>query len=238
MSARRLVLPVSVGLAALAAPFLALSVSSPSISPTSFSAELGHQETTTDTITVTIPADTSAPKVDIYLLADTTGSMGSIINSVRSGATTITGTLFDDLDADVRIGVGNYKDFPYDSYAFDHQLNPQSDINEASVLSQIGAWSAGGGVDGSEGQFFALDRLAADTDPAGGSIGWRSDAKKIVVWFGDAPAHDSVCSAISGLSYDITESSLTSALVDEDITVIAIGTRTGFTNDLNDDPTR
>ena len=239
MFRHRIVVPTSVGLLALSAPFLALSSSggSPSISPTSFSAELEDEEVVTDTITVTIPADTSSPKVDIYILADTTGSMGSVISSLRTDATTLTSALYDDVDADLRIGIGNYKDFPFDSYAFDHQIAPQADTNESSVLGQIATWSASGGFDGSEGQFFALNRLANDTDPAGGSIGWRTDAKKIVVWFGDAPGHDSVCTAVSGLSTDITEASLTAELQDEDITVLAIGTRTGYFNALDDNPT-
>ncbi|MDH5373508.1 MAG: hypothetical protein OEX97_11245, partial [Acidimicrobiia bacterium] len=54
---------------------------------------------------------------------------------------------------------------------------------------------------------------------------------------GDAPAHDPVCSAISGLAYDIDEASLTAKLVANDIRVVAISTQTGYTNALDDDPT-
>ena len=50
---------------------------------------------------------------------------------------------------------------------------------------------------GTEGQLFALDRLANDVDPNGGDIGRRPGAKRIIVWFGDQPGHDPVCAAIT-----------------------------------------
>jgi hypothetical protein len=71
------------------------------------------------------------------------------------------------------------------------------------------------------------------TDPA---IGWRPDSKRILVWFGDAPGHDPVCSAISGVA-DITETTATDALVAAGITVVAISTDTGVAGALDGDPT-
>ena len=65
--------------------------------------------------------------------------------------------------------------------------------------------------------------IASDVDPAGGSIGWRSDAERILVWFGDAPGHDPVCAAISGLGFDITEATLTVKLQTASLAVVAIG---------------
>ena len=232
---RTLLVPTAVALAVAAPVAWAFTVS-----PSNIARSLGDGEMATDEICVDVPADAVVPKVDVYLLADTTGSMGSIINTLKTGATTVVSDLYTDLGADgidVRIGIGNYKDFPFDSYAFDHQLDPADEVDEANVLTAISGWFASGGFDGSEGQLFALDRLAHDIDPAGGDIGWRNDAKKIIVWFGDAPGHDAVCAAISGLGYDVTESSVTDDLVDEDFTVIAISTTTGYVNALNDNPT-
>ena len=62
-----------------------------------------------------------------------------------------------------------------------------------------------GGGDGPEGQFYALYQIAKTLtrDP---------DKAKIVVWFGDAPCHDPVYAAISGLSVDISEASVEVAL--------------------------
>jgi hypothetical protein len=191
-----------------------------------------HKDDTSDeVITVTVPKN-PIRKADIYFLADTTGSMTSVINMVRNGANAILNAL-DGSGYDLAYGVGNYKDFPKDSYAFNHQLNPTTvKINAAN---EINNWSAGGGWDGSEAQLFALDLLA---EPAGGTIGWRPDSRRIIVWIGDSPGHDPICKEISPESYDITESSVTKKLVNENITVIAISTITGFPHGLDDDPTK
>src|SRR6266511_417128 len=133
-----------------------------------------------ETVTVHVPVSGVPPKADVYLLADTTGSMSSIIGAVQAG---IGAVVSDPAFAgfDVAWGAGNYKDFPIPAsspYAFQHQLSP----------------TLGSGDDTPEGQLFALQQIA--TDPA---IGWRPDSKRILVWFGDAPGHDSVCAAISGV---------------------------------------
>ncbi len=171
-----------------------------------------------ETITVTIPKNARAPKADVYFLADTTASMGGILKAVQAGAANVLSAL-SGLGADLEFGAGNYKDFPRDPYAFQHQLSPTRVA--ADVTAAIQAWKASGGFDFPEGQLYALDRLA---EPAGGTIGWRAGAKRIIVWFGDAPGHEPVCGAISGLAGAITESSVTAKLRGEEITVLAIST--------------
>lgn len=183
-----------------------------------------------ETVTVGIPASRVPPKADVYLLADTTGSMAGIIGAVQAGI----GTIVNDpafAGFDVAWGVGNYKDFPLDinPYAFQHQLAPTLSVADASAA--VATWAASDGRDIPEGQLFALEQLA--TDPA---IGWRADSKRIVVWFGDAPGHDPVCSALTG-SADITEASATAALVAAAITLVAVSTDTGTAGALDGDPT-
>jgi hypothetical protein len=184
----------------------------------------------TETVTVTIPKSAAVSKADIYFLADTTGSMSTILAAVQAGASNIL-TALNGTGLDLAYGVGNYKDFPSDPYAF----TPQQSVTTvlASVQAAINAWTASGGGDGDEGQFFALDKLA---EPPVGPIGWRTGSKRIIVWFGDAPGHDPVCKAISGLAYDITEGSVTSKLVGEKISVVAISTTTGLAGALDGDP--
>ncbi|MCP5103778.1 MAG: hypothetical protein GY950_10390 [bacterium] len=182
-------------------------------------------------ITVTVPADTGVDKVDVYFLADTTYSMVNILASVRTGANNILNSLAAS-GLDIAFGVGNYKDFPKDPYAFQHQQNPTTTV--ASAAAAINSWSHSGGWDTPEGQLYALDQLA---QAPGGSIGWRTGAKRIIVWFGDAPGHDPVCSAISGLSYDITEASVTGKLTTQSISVIAISTDSGTPDALDGNPT-
>lgn len=197
--------------------------------------QLAQGESWNETITVTVPAGVGASKADVYLLADTTGSMGAPIDSVKAGAADIVNDLAAALPGvDLAFGVGDYKDFPHDPYAFNHAQSITT--NAAAVQSAISGWSASGGSDGPEGQLYAYDRIADDAAPAGGTIGWRSDAERILVVFGDAPGHDAVCGAISGLPYDITEGSVTAKLAGAQITYMGISTMTGYAAGLDDDP--
>ncbi len=186
----------------------------------------------TETITVTVPPNGTTPQADVYLLADTTASMYPAIEAVKAGAGAI---LADPALAafDVAWGVGNYRDFPVptpNSYAFAHQQSPTTDHTAAATA--IGAWTTAEGSDISEGQLYALHEVA--TNP---SIGWRPDSKRIVVWFGDAPGHDPICTDLSGLAAAITEASATADLTGADITVVAVSTTTGSSPDaLDGDP--
>ena len=186
-------------------------------------------------VTGTICLPGQATKADIYLLADTTTSMTPIINQLKANAVQVVGSLLATPNVDIRVGCGQYRDFPYDLKPFDHQVSPTTD--QASVVDAISTWFAGGGGDGSEGQFYALYKLA--TDP---SITFRPDAKRIIVWFGDSPAHDPVCDLFVGggvptfeIDEDLVKSSLQAA-GPGGTTVIAIGTSTGYPQALNDDP--
>ena len=209
---------------------MASPAASITIDPTDNNLVLNPGDNFEEEVTVKIPGDVGVSKVDTYFLADTTGSMSSILTSVKSGANSIL-TALSGLGIDMAFGVGNYKDFPSDPFAFQHQLNPST--TAADVTNAINAWSSSGGSDIPEGQLFALDQVA---EPPGGAIGWRAGAKRIIVWFGDAPGHDPVCAAISGLPYNIDEASATAKLVAQNISVIAISTTTGTTNALDGDP--
>ena len=214
-------------------PILALPTPPITVNPTTNNLVLAECDTFSETITVTVPKNTALPKADIYFLADTTGSMTSILASVKAGAGAILAALGGG-PLDVVFGVGNYKDFPIplsSPYAFQHQLNPTA--NAVNVTNAINAWTASDGRDGPEGQLFALNQLAQNP---GGSIGWRANSKRIIVWFGDAPGHDPVCKAISGAGQDVTEASATANLVNQKITVLAISTVTGFPAGLDDNP--
>jgi hypothetical protein len=193
---------------------------------------LGECDTVKEKITVTIPASAAVAPADIYFLADNTGSMGPVITAVQGGASAILGALTP--FPNVQFGVGEYRDFDNAgdaSLAFQN-LQPIN-ANPATVQTAINTWSASGGGDLPEAQFYALDQVAGSP-----TIGWRPGVKHIVVWLGDAPGHDPICAAASGLSYDITEASVTAKLVANQITVLAVSVFDGFQdpNGLNDDP--
>lgn len=168
------------------------------------------------------------PKPDIYFLTDSTGSMSGAIGNVQSNASTILSTIAGATTSPM-FGAGDYKDFlSGDLYAFH---NGASIDGQAPTLAAIGAWSAHGGGDGPEGQLYALHEIATS-----GSIGWRSNSTRIVVWFGDAPGHDPICSAASGLASDLTTSSVAAELAAANIEVIAISLGGGgYAAGLNDD---
>ena len=211
---------------------LALPVSA-EVEPPEVIADLEPGESMTVDKVVTTPE--IPPKPDIYFLADTTGSMGPVILAVKANAGAIM-TAISTTDPSAQFGVGNYRDYPYDTLPpFYHQQGITA--NTAAVQTAINTWSAGGGADGSEGQFYALTQIA---NPG---VGWRSGSSKIVVWFGDAPAHDPVPMAATGFTYDITEATVTAALQAAGIRVIAISTITGiptpyYPNGLDDNPTK
>ena len=197
------------------------------VQPTTNVLTLKQSDTFNETITVTIPKNAGPAKADIYFLADTTGSMGSILGAVQTGSNTILAAL-NGMGIDLAYGVGNYKDFESsDPYAFHHQVSLTNAV--APVIAAINTWSATGGGDIPEADLFGLDSVAV---PPGGTIGWRSGSKRIIVWFGDAPGHDPICPAVSG-GAAITEASVTAKLLGEGIAVLAISTANPG---LDDDP--
>jgi hypothetical protein len=203
------------------------------VSPPLIDDTLDPGESLVVTKTVVVPA---APQVaDVYFLADTTGSMEDTIRTVRDDSASIIATIKARI-ADVQFGAGQYKDFPIplNDFAFqnDAPIGPDDGVgNNYDASDAIAAWTVGGGNDGSEGQLYALDQIADGT-----GIGWRPDASRILVWFGDAPGHDPICAAISGLGFNITEASVTTKLQGPpNIAVVAISVTSGF--GLDSDPT-
>ncbi|SDP80461.1 RICIN domain-containing protein [Lentzea jiangxiensis] len=198
--------------------------------PTPSNVELSTNPNSSDShheqIQVQLPASGTIPKIDVYFLVDSTGSMTSIIDAVRARVEEILNRLVTaagQVGADVRFGVGNYRDldFPVEQ-RFHHQVSLTSSAPAAA--GGIHAWTVAGGTTTAEGQFFALDHLA---QPPGGTIGWRAEAKRIILWIGDAPGHDPICQAVSGLTYNITEHSVISKLRAEGIAVLVISTPSG-----------
>jgi len=203
------------------------------IKPVTNDLKLGECDRLTETITVTIPKSAAALKADVYFLADNTGSMGPVLSAVKAGANAIITALGNSFD--LHYGVGAYHDFADFPGSPGSVFQPILALtgNAAAVPPAFNTWTAAGGGDGPEAQLFALDQIA---QPPSGSIGWRAGAKHIVVWFGDAPGHDPICPAISGLTSAITETSATAKLVSNNITVLAINTTTGYPQALDDDP--
>jgi hypothetical protein len=198
-----------------AARVAAVAFAAVTVDPPSNDWTLSECDTAKEIVTVTVPPTGAAPRADVHLLADTTGSMNTVLDAVKNGIGAIVADpSFAGLD--LAWGAGNYKDFPIplsSPYAFQHQLAPTP--GAAAVSATVATWvNSLDGLDVPEAQLYAVTKVA--TDPV---IGWRADSKRILVWFGDAPGHDPVCSAVSG-EPDIDEASATNALVTAGITVV------------------
>jgi len=183
----------------LALPVLAMA---DSIIPASFSATLGVGDSTTVTKTVTVTEGATTSKVDVFFLADSTGSMGSQIGAVKAAASSILASAAG--LGDVAFAAGEYRDI-YD--AFTYRLNQDITTSQAAAQAGINAWFAGGGGDYPEAGMFALKQVADTTS-------WRDGSERILVWFGDAPGHDP--------RGGVTEAAATAALVGNGIQVEAI----------------
>ncbi len=176
-------------------------------------------------IKVSIPAQAIGERVDVYFLADNTGSMGSAIANVQAGASAIMNTLLG-MGLDIQFGVGNYRDFT-DAAAFQNQQVITA--SQAAVTNAINNWSAGGGADTPEANLYGLQQVAS-------VAGWRPGAIKFIVWFGDAPGHEPICPAVWGGGFNITRATVISALQavvapnqPGGIAVLAISVNTGST---------
>ena len=147
------------------------------------------------TKTVTITQQLTNP-VDIFFLADTTGSMGSAIANVRSNVAAIIAATAG-LSPNTYYGIGEYKDVG-DSFVY--RLNQSMTNVVADVQAGVNQWGAAGGGDTPEAGIYALQRAAADT-----ATGWRTGSAKLLFFFGDAISHDPVngsteASAIAALN--------------------------------------
>jgi hypothetical protein len=167
--------------------------------------------------------------VDVYFLADTTGSMGASLNTVQTNIASIITTISGVAGINAAFGAGNYKDFPNDSYCFKHDVNITT--NSASVIAGVNTWSSSGGSDGSEGQLFALTKIADGSVP----VGWRPNSLQIIVWFGDYPGHDPICPVMNPAQVTsmITEANTTTKLVSAKVRVLAVSVVSGPGLDAN-----
>lgn len=202
----------------------------PGIVPEQNFLTLRQGEAVKETVTVTVPRVPALEKLDVYFLADVTGSMMPVLTTLQNSSNAILGSIRT-TGGDVAFGVGSYRDFPGPPDAV-FMAQQAVTTNDADVTAAIASWSATGGGDTPEGQLFALDRIAND---AGGEIGWRDGARHVVVWFGDAPGHEPVCTALTGQP-PITTVSVAGKLRDAGILVIAISAATTFGPGLDANP--
>ena len=164
------------GAAALLAAPLAFA---DSISPASFSADLGVGESVTvrKTVTVSMSGPTDAV-VDIMFVFDTTGSMGGAIDNAKSSATAV----LNDLTlayGSIHSGVGQYDD-PGRSIL--NNLTANVATTQASINALFACYGSCGG-DFPEVGFGGI-KQASDVAT------WRPGSNRFIIAFGDASFKD------------------------------------------------
>lgn len=110
--------------------------------------------------------------------------------------------------------------------AYQLQSSVNSDLSVA--IDSINQWETGSGNDWAEGNFFALHQAATSGSDingyaTGANTNWRSDAKKVIVWFGDAQSH----------TQTLAQTDAINALKGQDISVIAIHTKSTSKSETN-----
>ncbi|KAL7712900.1 VWFA domain-containing protein [Entamoeba marina] len=124
-------------------------------------------------------------QVDLVFLCDTTGSMGSYLQSAKDNINKIVETVVKSEKTDLRFALVEYKDHPPQDQTFPFRLSDfMTSLKEMKeALNQM---YASGGGDGPESVACGL-KCCADLD-------YREYAAKIIVWIADAPPHGLGCS--------------------------------------------
>ncbi|MFQ5856627.1 MAG: hypothetical protein ACE5LU_13400, partial [Anaerolineae bacterium] len=131
----------------------------------------------------------SAPiQADILFAFDTTGSMNNVIETAQERAVEIMSNL-QALVSDVRFGVIDFRDYPYDPYGqsvdWPYRLRQPLTDHAPYVQMKIEELEGEGGVDGPEAYARVFYEAYADEH-----IGWRPEARRFIIVFGDSVPHD------------------------------------------------
>ncbi len=136
----------------------------------------------------TAVADTPA-HTDVMFLFDTSGSMGGVLNEAKAEI----GGVIEHINAtlpDARYGVAEVRDYPFSEAEAEGTEKPWK-LDQAltadpnAVKSAIEPLFATGGGDGPESYGRAL--WETDTNP---TVGWRDDARHVIVLVADNVPHD------------------------------------------------
>jgi len=221
------------GLCATAATLCPGQAIAGSISPSTFNASIAIGETVK--VVKKIVTDPGGGLVDFLLLADNTGSMGGVINNVKSVANQLVADLKTSY-AGAQFAVARYLGDPSESgesFSSAYQVLQKNTASETETLTAINSWFASGGGDFPEANFYALQQgvqNGASTCPGLGStpgfcgtsgqpVDWRASARKVVLWFGDAPSHQTT----------VTMDNIKAILASENASLVALNNGPGST---------
>lgn len=155
----------------------------------------------------TLQFSTSLHSADLFILVDTTGSMGAVLSVLQERLSSTVVPKAAELIPDLHIGVGSFQDVPKGPYGMSSDavlsITQTPSADPKKVQSGVNALALGGGGDGPEGGVIALyalatgrgfsPYLAAAASCTAGGIGYacfRPDAVPIVLLISDAEFHN------------------------------------------------
>ena len=162
------------------------------VSPAAISATIPAGQSAETPLTVTLGAH-AVQRADVLILFDLTGSMGGVLSTAKSNAVNIMNRIRT-MVPDSAFGVGSFADYPhcynYAGYnncygsSGDFGWHQDHDITTdiTAINSTINSLYLHSGSDWPEDYTRALYESQFAS--------WRPEAKRIVIIFGDAPAHD------------------------------------------------
>lgn len=193
------------------------------VSPDQISVTLRAGECTTSPITVTTaPASVTYSALDVVLLIDITSSMHDQINQVRASASDIVASIRAQIP-DSRLALVTVADYPGLLNLTDYPWRLDQDFtsDERIVQSALDAIELANGGDDNETYLRALDETTR--------LGWRGDARRLILFFGDSNPHDPDPGADGrlGTADDLSMDTVLKGLSSSNVSVLSI-----YTNSL------
>lgn len=138
--------------------------------------------------TLPVPLPPVAPRLDVVLAFDTTGSMEAVVSTARAEALALADRLRD-LAPDVAIALVDVRDVPYGAAGqatdWPWRLRGALSTDPAALAAAAAELWAGGGGDEPEAYSLLLAGLVDDA-----RLGWRPGARRVVALFGDSVPRD------------------------------------------------
>ena len=167
------------------------------------------------------PRQTGGGPVDVLFVTDTTGSMASYINTIKSIFAPMANLVKDALPGvSFRWGVVSYKDFEDGvAYVNGWQIERTFTDDIALVQSAINTWVAYGGGDMPEQQLATLKKVGEQWESA---LLGRADSQRLVIWGGDVVGW---ADGAKGLAYPSLAATI-AALVAANVRVFGVNDKT------------
>ena len=201
----------------LASPVVVAIAQGPSVTPDTLDATLGANDCIINTVTVQTTA-APPPRLDVVFMIDETGSMLGVINQVQENIVPIADTIRS-VTPDTTFALATVADYPGPDR--DEGIEPWS--LEQTFTTDVALLDAGLSnlnllISGDNEEAYLRGLYEAQF------LDWRPDSRRLVILFGDAPAHDPDVGPDGqpGTADDLTQGAIERQLNAANITVLTI----------------